>query len=85
MFHYQQHRKWWVASHRLLTDLGDWDSKLAQLIREFVVTSEVHTKFKQWSVIADHILQPIGGRKPIVIKSCPCNKCQENVAMLLAE
>jgi hypothetical protein len=81
-YHYRLQQRWWVSSKRLLADLQSWDSILAQLIEQFVVTSEVHTKFQLWSAIIDHVLIPLGGRQPIAENNCDCVVCQQDLAMI---
>jgi hypothetical protein len=83
--HYKQQQKWWVGPHRLLADLSTWDTKMAHLVGNFLTTNEVHTKFQWWSEILDHVLQPLGGRQPFPAQSCLCNRCQDDVALLLEE
>lgn len=83
--HYQLHQRWWVSSKRLLADLRQWDSPLAQLIEQFVTTADVQEKFACWSAIIDHILEPLGGRQPIAENNCDCPVCQRDLAMILAE
>lgn len=82
-YHYRINQKWWVSSKRLLNDLHGWDLPLAELLEHFVTTSEVHTKFACWSAIIDHILEPLGGRQPIVENNCACSMCQRDLAALL--
>ena len=81
-YHYQIHQRWWVSSKRLLADLRSWDLPLAQLLEQFVTTSEVQTKFAYWSAIIDHILEPVGGRQPIAENNCDCSVCQHDLSML---
>lgn len=78
-YHIQQH--WWVSSKRLLADLRQWDLPLAQLLEEFVVTSDVQAKFACWSSIIDHILEPLGGRQPLAENTCTCAVCQRDLAL----
>ena len=82
-YHYRLQQKWWVSSKRLLADLRLWDAPLAQLVENFVATSDVQVKFAHWSAIIDHILAPIGGRKPIAENNCGCEVCQQDLAHLL--
>jgi predicted nucleotidyltransferase len=81
-YHYQINQRWWVSSKRLLADLRSWDLPLAQLLEQFVTTSEVQTKFACWSAIIDHILEPVGGRQPIAENNCSCSVCQHDLSML---
>ncbi len=82
-FHYQIQQKWWVSSKRLLVDLGTWDESLVHLIERFVSTCELAAKYQFWSAIIDHILQPLGGRQPIVENNCDCAVCREDLSVLL--
>ncbi|HTK06171.1 MAG TPA: nucleotidyltransferase domain-containing protein [Ktedonobacteraceae bacterium] len=81
-YHYQLQQRWWVSSKRLLTDLRTWDLPLAQLLEQFVTTSDVRTKFTHWSAIIDHILEPLGGRQPIAENNCDCVVCQRDLALI---
>ncbi|HET8845833.1 MAG TPA: nucleotidyltransferase domain-containing protein [Ktedonobacteraceae bacterium] len=83
-YHYQLHQHWWVSSKRLMADLRQWDLSLAQLIEQFVVTSDVHAKFASWSAIIDYILKPLGGRQPIAENNCACAVCQRDLALFTA-
>jgi hypothetical protein len=80
-YHYQLQQHWWVSSKRLLADLRQWDLALAQLLEQFVATSDVHAKFAHWSAIIDHILEPLGGRQPIAENNCACAVCQQDLAL----
>jgi hypothetical protein len=80
-FHYQIQQRWWVSSKRMLTDLGTWDEPLVELIKNFVVTCEVETKYRYWLAIIDHILEPLGGRQPIVENNCDCAVCREDLSL----
>ena len=84
-YHYQLHQRWWISNKRLLADLRSWDLPLAQLVEQFVTTSEVHTKFTYWSAIIDHILEPLGGRQPIEENNCNCSMCQQDLSLLCRE
>lgn len=79
-YHYQLQQHWWVSSKRLLADLRQWDLPLAQLLDQFVTTSDVHVKFTHWSAIIDHIAKPLGGRQPIAENNCTCAVCQRDLA-----
>lgn len=83
-YHYQIHQRWWVSSKRMLADLRSWDPPLAQLVEQFVSTSEVQAKFACWSAIIDHILEPLGGRQPIAENNCSCPVCQRDLAIFTA-
>ncbi|HLZ56474.1 MAG TPA: nucleotidyltransferase domain-containing protein [Ktedonosporobacter sp.] len=80
--HYRLQQHWWVSSKRLLADLRTWDPTLAQLVEQFVATSEVHAKFALWSAIIDHVLIPLGGRQPIAENNCDCELCQQDLGMV---
>ena len=82
--HYKQQQKWWVDPQHVLADLSTWDLVLTQLVRDFLATGEVYAKFQIWSAMIDHILQPLGGHHPLPAQNCPCNRCQKDVALLLA-
>lgn len=81
-WHYRLQQHWWVSSKRLLRDLRTWDTALAHLLEQFVVTSELHKKFALWSAIIDHILEPFGGRQPISENNCHCEVCERDLSML---
>ncbi len=82
-YHYQLQQRWWVSNKRLLADLREWDAPLATLLEQFLFTCEVSTKFSLWSAIIDHILQPLGGRQPIAENNCTCERCKQDLALLL--
>lgn len=82
--HYKQQQKWWVDPQQVLADLSSWDLNLSQLVRDFLAAGEVHAKFQVWSAIIDHVLQSLGGHHPLPVQNCPCNRCQKDVALLLA-
>lgn len=81
--HYQLQGRWWVSSKRLLGDLRAWDAPLAVLVEEFVAVAEPGAKFGAWSRIVDHVLAPLGGRRPIDENGCDCERCAEDVRNLL--
>lgn len=83
-FSYKMNGKWWVSSKRLIGDIGEWDPKLAKLVKKFLVTNRVQAKFVVWSKIIDHVLKPIGGRKKIEEINCNCKDCTKNLELLLA-
>lgn len=76
-FHYQINRKWWVSNKRLLSDLRKWDLGLAKMIEKFLQESDVNKKYKLWGKIAEHIMNPIGGRQPIFENNCKCKYCKK--------
>jgi predicted nucleotidyltransferase len=84
-YHYQLQRRWWVSSKRMLADLHSWDAPLAQLVKHFIATSDVQTKFTYWSAIIDHILAPIGGRQPIAENNCDCEVCRQDLSMIYVD
>jgi len=67
----------------LLVDLGTWDESLIHLIERFVSACKIEAKYHFWSAIIDHILQPLGGRQPIVENNCDCAVCREDLSVLL--
>jgi Polymerase beta, Nucleotidyltransferase len=81
-YHYQLQQRWWVSSKRLLPDLRTWDLPLAQLLEQFLATSDLHAKFAHWSAIIDYILEPLGGRQPIAENNCTCPTCQHDLALI---
>ncbi len=83
--HYQLQGRWWVSSKRLLGDLRAWDAPLAVLVEEFVAVAEPGAKFGAWSRIVDHVLAPLGGRRPIDENGCDCERCAEDVRNLLVQ
>ncbi len=84
LVHYKQQQKWWIDPQHVLADLSTWDLKLAQLVRNFLAAGEVYAKFQIWSTLIDYILQPLGGHHPLPPQNCPCNRCQKDIALLLA-
>ena len=66
----------------MLADLRSWDAVLAQLLEQFIATSDVHMKYSYWSAIIDHILAPLGGRQPIEENNCDCEVCQQDLSMI---
>ena len=82
-YHYRLRQRWWVSSKRLLADLRQWDRPLAQLLEQFVATSDVYTKFAHWSAIIDHIMEPLGGRQPIAENNCACAVCRRDLAFFI--
>jgi hypothetical protein len=82
-FHYRIAGRWWVSSKRLLADLRSWDPALAQLVERFVTSCDVQAKFRVWSGIIDHILEPLSGRQPIAENNCDCSVCQVDLARVL--
>lgn len=85
MYHYEVHQKWWVPPSRLLANLGKWDLKMEELVKNFLDASEVHIKYLWWSAMIDHIQQPLGTYQPIAEESCLCSTCKRDVAVLMEE
>ncbi|MBI2068682.1 MAG: nucleotidyltransferase domain-containing protein [Candidatus Yanofskybacteria bacterium] len=80
--HYQLNGQWWVSDKRLLKDLTRWDKPLWKLVGNFLSESDVKSKFKIWTIIVDHILKPIGGRKKVDEIGCGCKVCENNLKKL---
>lgn len=80
--HFKLSGKWWVSSKNIIRSLNQWDKELAQLVREFVSTTDVEKKYSYWSTIIDHVVKPMGGRQPIAENNCDCNVCQRDLALL---
>jgi predicted nucleotidyltransferase len=81
-YHYQLHGRWWVSSKRILSDLASWDQELAQLVKKFVVSSEIKEKHSYWLAIMDHATAVMGGRQPIAENNCDCEVCKTDLAVL---
>lgn len=81
-YHYQLNGRWWVSSKKIMADLESWDPELASLLKHFVSTSEVKTKFKHWSEIMDYVTTQMGGRQAIADNNCDCEVCQADLANL---
>ncbi len=77
--HYKIQGKWRVSDKRLLSDLEQWDPRLAVILERFIATNEVRSKFAVWSEIIDYTLKPIGGRQPISENNCECEICKEDL------
>lgn len=80
--HYWIQGRWRVSSKRLLQDMRDWDHTLAHLLEAFVTATEVHTKYRVWTEVIDHVLQPLGGRQPIADNNCCCDVCRSDLTRL---
>lgn len=83
--HYELNGKWQVSSKRTLQDLDQWDSSLANLIRKFVETTNIESKFVAWGNIINHITKQMGGRMKIEDNVCNCQDCQIDLANLHKE
>ena len=81
-FHYQLNRRWWLSNKRLLKDIREWDPKLNILLEKFLLSHDVHLKFKLWEKIASHVLIPLGGPKPVADINCDCPVCQKHLKNL---
>ncbi len=81
-FHYQINRRWWLSNKRLLKDIRQWDKKLNLKLEKFLVTHSVHRKFELWQEIVSHILEPLGGSKPIAETNCDCPVCRSHLKNL---
>ncbi len=84
-YHYRLNGRWWVSSKRILDDLETWDAELAGLLKKFVATPDVRTKYSYWSAIIDHVTAQMGGRQPIAENNCDCNVCKVDMATLMGE
>jgi len=60
--HFKLNDRWWVSSKNVLQHLDEWDSELAELVKEFISSAEPKEKFGYWSTIIDHITAQMGGR-----------------------
>jgi len=81
--HYRLSGRWWVSSKRVLGDLERWDIPLAKLLRKFVSTADAREKHALWTRIIDHVLLPLGGRKPISENNCDCENCRTDLQNLM--
>jgi|CXWL01.1.fsa_nt_gi predicted nucleotidyltransferase len=81
-FHYQINRRWWLSNKRLLKDIRDWDPKLNLILEKFLQTHDVMSKYHHWQEIIKHILEPLGGPKPISETNCDCPICQKHLHSL---
>lgn len=72
-----------VANRHALNDLRHWDRDLAKLVEQFLIASGVNEKFRRWLAISDSILQPLGDFSPVSSNICSCDRCRDNLAMLL--
>ena len=79
--HYRLRGRWWLSTKRLLGDLRGWDPVLATLVESFVATVGPTAKFAAWSAIVDHVLRPLGGRRPIAENTCACAVCRQDMAV----
>lgn len=81
--HYRLQGRWCLSSKWLLADLRQWDGPLASLVERLVGAGEVGEKFAAWSALIDHILAPLGGRRPVAENNCGCSVCGVDLAQLL--
>lgn len=82
-FHYQINRRWWLSNKRLLKDIRAWDPKLNLILEKFLLTHDVMSKYKHWQEIIKHILEPLGGSKPVSETNCNCPICKKHLSSLL--
>lgn len=82
-FHYQINRRWWLSNKRLLKDIRAWDPKLYLILEKFLLTHDVMSKYQHWQEIIKHILEPLGGSKPVSETNCNCPICQKHLSSLL--
>lgn len=82
-FHYQINRRWWLSNKRLLKDIRAWDPKLNLILEKFLLTHDVISKYQHWQEIIKHILEPLGGSKPVSETNCNCPICQKHLSSLL--
>jgi predicted nucleotidyltransferase len=80
--HFKLNGKWWVSSKNVLKSLDNWDKELASLVRDFIMTADVDTKYTYWSLIIDYVTKPMGGRQPISENNCDCDICRKDLAAL---
>jgi predicted nucleotidyltransferase len=80
-FHYHINGRWWVSNKRLLTDLRNWDQKMAKLLEKFVLVSDVNKKYKIWTSILNYVAKPLGGRKKIEEINCKCPVCKKDLKL----
>lgn len=81
-FHYQINRRWWLSNKRLLKDIRAWDPKLNLILEKFLLTHDVMSKYQHWQEVIKHILEPLGGSKPISDTNCNCPICQKHLENL---
>ena len=77
--HYRFNEKWWISDKRILQDLSEWDKSFADILKEFLIKSEIKEKFKIWSQIVDYISSQMGEK----ITVCDCNNCKLDLQNLL--
>jgi Nucleotidyltransferase domain len=80
--HFRLQGVWWVSSKKVLASLDQWDRPLAGLIRRFLSTGDVEAKFEAWSEVVEHVLIPLGGRRPISENNCDCAVCTADLTAL---
>lgn len=80
--HFRLHGEWWFGSKKVLRSLDRWDRPGADLVRNFLATADVEDKFAAWSAVVEHILAPLGGRRPIGENNCGCPVCTADLTAL---
>ena len=68
---------------RFLPAYRRWDPTLTGLGVSFGAAVDPPATFAAWSAIVDHVLRPLGGRRPIAGNNCACAVCREDLARLL--
>lgn len=81
--HYHLKGRWWIGAKRLFQDLNSWDKSLAKLLKAYVLEKDDKKKFKIWSKMIDHVLEPIGGRQNVEDNNCGCAECKKDLANLI--
>jgi len=79
--HYRIQGRWRISDKRLLIDLREWDSRLANLVERFVSIPDVSMKFSVWTEIIEYVMQPLGGRRPIAEINCGCAACRRDLSL----
>ncbi len=74
--YYQLKGRWWVSNKRLLTQLAQTDTQLANYIKKFMSAPEIKSKYNYWQKIVAYISHPLGGLKPLIEKNCQCKTCK---------
>ena len=67
--HYRLNGRWIVKAKRRLADLATWDSEAARLARAALVAQTCATRRAAATVLAEHVLEPLGGLMPLTWES----------------
>jgi len=53
------------------------DKPLSVLLEKYLEESDLKKKFGLWLSIRDHVLEPLGGAKPVKELNCNCSSCRK--------